>query len=277
MYMEKPLYFKIIAGTHKGCVRSLNEDNFIVNPDLSNDKWFIPEEVSKSIRLGDYGCLMAVADGMGGANCGEVASDIAINSLRQSFSIADLSVVIDSDKAIEEFLLQSVEQADADIKNYAKQNKSTQGMGTTIIVSWLLQGNIHLCWCGDSRAYVFNPTTGLSRLSKDHSHVQMLVDQGIITEEQAFGHPESNIITKCLGDFQSEPQPEYRLYTLLEGDTILLCSDGLCGYCNDNTIEDVMQANFGNLIETRNALLQHALNAGGFDNITVALLITKNY
>lgn len=274
MYMEEPLSFKIIAGTHVGCVRSMNEDNFIVSPDIINKMWFIPDDVSKSIRLGDYGCLMAVADGMGGANCGEVASDIAINSVKQSFLNTDLSTVIGSDKKIEEFLIQSVIDADLNIKKYAEQNVSAQGLGTTIVISWLLKGNTHLCWCGDSRAYVFNPTTGLSRLSKDHSHVQMLVDQGIITEEQAFGHPESNIITRCLGDFQSEPQPEYRLYTLSEGDTILLCSDGLCGYCSDNIIEQIMQANIGKPIEMRNALLQQALNTGGYDNVTVAILTT---
>lgn len=272
--MEEPLSFKIIAGTHVGCVRSMNEDNFIVSPDIINKMWFIPDDVSKSIRLGDYGCLMAVADGMGGANCGEVASDIAINSVKQSFLNTDLSTVIGSDKKIEEFLIQSVIDADLNIKKYAEQNVSAQGLGTTIVISWLLKGNTHLCWCGDSRAYVFNPTTGLSRLSKDHSHVQMLVDQGIITEEQAFGHPESNIITRCLGDFQSEPQPEYRLYTLSEGDTILLCSDGLCGYCSDNIIEQIMQANIGKPIEMRNALLQQALNTGGYDNVTVAILTT---
>lgn len=274
MYMEEPLSFKIIAGTHVGCVRRMNEDNFIVCPDIINKMWFIPDDVSKSIRLGDYGCLMAVADGMGGANCGEVASDIAINSVKQSFLNTDLSTVIGSDKKIEEFLIQSVIDADLNIKKYAEQNVSAQGLGTTIVITWLLKGNIHLCWCGDSRAYVFNPTTGLSRLSKDHSHVQMLVDQGIITEEQAFGHPESNIITRCLGDFQSEPQPEYRLYTLSEGDTILLCSDGLCGYCSDNIIEQIMQANIGKPIEMRNALLQQALNTGGYDNVTVAILTT---
>lgn len=273
--MKDPLEFRIIAGTHVGCVRTNNEDNFVLCPDLTTNKWFLPEDVTKPIWLGDYGCLMVVADGMGGANCGEVASEIAVETIKQHFSDSNLEEIICSDQKIEQFLLDTVATADLSIKVRAKNDKSSHGMGTTVIIAWVLEGNVHLAWCGDSRAYLYNPDNGLSRLTKDHSFVQSLIDKGELTQEQAFGHPKSNVITRCLGDFPSIAQPDYKIYTLQPSDVILLCTDGLCGYCADQEIETVFRSYAGDPIACRNRLIQSALDAGGFDNVTVALFISK--
>lgn len=270
--MNQDILFRITAGTDVGMVRTNNEDNFILNPDLTDTNWFLPQDITKPIRLGDVGCVMAVADGMGGANCGEVASAFVVEGVRQCFQSADLPTIMQSDYEIVDFMKGIVAQADQAIKQHAAMHPESRGMGTTLVLGWLIGFSLHLVWCGDSRAYVFNPQRGLQRLSKDHSRVQSYIDQGLLSEEEAFGHPESNIITRCIGDIPQLAQPDYRLYSLQPSDVILFCSDGLSAYCPDAEIEQVMQQTYTDLNECRNELVAHALKAGGFDNITVAIL-----
>ena len=113
-------------------------------------------------------------------------------------------------------------------------------MGTTIIFVWIIEDRAFLTWCGDSRGYIFNKETGLRRISNDHSFVQELVDAGKLDADLAFEHPNSNIVTRCLGDFSEKARPEFRSYTLQKGDYLLLCSDGLCGICRDEEIAQTM-------------------------------------
>lgn len=269
------ILFNITAGTHVGCVRTNNEDNFVLNTDLTQGNWFLPEDASKPIQLGGYGCLMVVADGMGGTNCGEVASAIAVNEVQRTFSEVDLESVCQSDLLIEELLCSSVTKADAAIKKESAENPSTRGMGTTVVLAWVLQGNVHLAWCGDSRAYVFKAEHGLRQLSHDHSYVQSLVDQGLLSPTEAMFHPQSNIITRCLSDADHDGRPDYMLYTLEDDDIILLCTDGLSSYCTEDEMNAVIRQCEGDVISIRNSLIQAALDAGGFDNVTVAVLKAK--
>lgn len=270
--MKPDVLFRVTAGTDVGLVRTNNEDNFILNVDLSQPSWFLPSDITKPILLGDVGCVMAVADGMGGANCGEVASALAVDHIRQSFSSADLGSIIQSDYAIIDFLKGVVVSADAVIKQHAATHAESRGMGTTLVMGWMIGHSLHLVWCGDSRAYVFNPAKGLTRLSRDHSRVQQYVDQGLISADEAFGHIESNIITRCLGDIPQKAEPDYLIYSLQPTDTILLCTDGLSAYCPDSEIEQVMTKTNTDINACRNELVAHALNAGGFDNVTVSVL-----
>ena len=152
----------------------------------------------------------------------------------------------------------------------------TAGMGTTIVICWLLEDIAYIAWCGDSRCYVFNKLQGLKALTKDHSYVQELVDQGKLSEEEAFTHPQNNIITRGLGDFDTEAVPDIITYTSLPGDMIMLCSDGLCGYCTDKAIEKTMKARHAQPRQCVTALLKIALEAGGGDNITVATALISN-
>lgn len=262
----------LTAGTDVGLVRNNNEDNFIVCPELGKDEWFVPENVNMPIVLGPNGSLLVVADGMGGLNAGEVASAIAVDTVRKYFSEADFSLIKSDDKSIEKFLKNVITEADYCIKQHVKENPDTKGMGTTLILVWILESGAHLAWCGDSRAYIFNKVSGLIRFSKDHSYVQELVDKGILDEELAFDHPDSNIITRCLGDFPEKARPDYKSYYLQNGDYILLCSDGLCGYCRDNEIQEIMIAHQEDVNICKNQLISAALGAGGYDNVTVALL-----
>lgn len=267
----KTAAFKLTAITDVGLVRKNNEDNFIVCPDLQSSEWIIPQNDHEPIELSSHGCVFAVADGMGGLNAGEVASAIAIEQVRRSFTQADLDSVSQSDKKIEKFLKSVITDADKAIKKHVKESPDSKGMGTTLIVGWVVMDRVHICWCGDSRAYIFNTTSGLTRFSKDHSYVQELVDKGFLDPDLAFDHPDSNIITRCLGDFQDSASPDYKNYYLQPGDFVLLCSDGLCGYCRDEEIQSVMFDNYTDFLECSRQLIRHALDAGGSDNVTLTL------
>lgn len=265
--------FKMTAATNVGLVRSNNEDNFIVNPDLTAPDWFVPQETDRIITLGKNGCLMVVADGMGGMNAGEVASELAVNGVKKSFSeVEDFSKIIDSSNHIEAFMKKVIVSADSDIKRKVKEDPSTSGMGTTIVMAWVIENVVHVAWCGDSRAYLFNRQSGLSRLSRDHSYVQQLVDTGKLDPELAFDHPNSNIITRSLGDSSCVAQPDYVCKGLSAGDMVLLCSDGLCGLIRDEEILGILMQEHKSINEYRDALFTGAMEAGGHDNITIDLL-----
>ena len=263
--------FRITAGTDVGLVRSNNEDNFIINEDLTRPDWYVPQDTSNVKTLSNEGCVLVVADGMGGLNAGEVASAIAVEQVQREFMDADLKKIAHSEKKIENFLFEIIEKADAAIKQRVNDDPSTKGMGTTIILAWIIDNKIHLVWCGDSRAYIFNKDSGLRRISKDHSYVQQLVDAGKLDEESAFNHPNSNIITRCLGDYRGKANPEYKSYILSQGDYVLLCTDGLCGICRDEKILEVFNTNSEDIEVCKQQLISDALNAGGYDNVTVAL------
>ena len=144
---------KLAAGTDVGLVRRNNEDNFVVNADLQKDSWIIPQN-SESITLGEYGTLLVVADGMGGTNAGEVASAIAIETIQQKFSPEELGKFFAgkeslSEKAFNEFLTDAVKAADLNIINRSKEDSSTQGMGTTVVILWLIGEKVYVSWCGE--------------------------------------------------------------------------------------------------------------------------------
>lgn len=265
--------FKMTVATNVGLVRSNNEDNFIVNPDLTNpDKWFVPSKADEVHSLDENGCVMVVADGMGGMNAGEVASDIAVTYVKNAFSkVSDFSKIVDCSNHVESFLKKIIVEADAAIKKKVKEDPSTAGMGTTIVVAWIVDGAVHVAWCGDSRAYLFNRKSGLSRLSNDHSYVQELVDSGKLDPELAFDHPNSNIITRSLGDSPVKAQPDYVCRRLSAGDYIILCTDGLCGLVRDEQILDVMMQERPGLADYKDALFNAAFEEGAYDNVTIAL------
>ncbi len=263
---------KLTAGTNVGLVRTNNEDNFTVNIDLAHNDWHIPSD-SQAISLGEYGALLVVADGMGGMNAGEFASEIAVNTIEAFFSIEDFSPIIDTEQHIAQFLTSAIVKADEAIKQHVIEDPETEGMGTTIVMAWVLRNRVHIAWCGDSRAYKFNKASGLTRLSKDHSYVQQLVDEGALPPEDAFDFLYSNIITRSLGDTNSVVKPDYKSFPLADGDNIILCSDGLCGICRDAEILEAMNnMDLDNITACRDALIKMALDAGGDDNVTVAIL-----
>jgi len=266
--------FNLAAGTNVGLIRKNNEDNFIVSPDLATSQWLIPVE-ENYVELGPYGALLVVADGMGGMNAGEIASAIAVDTIKQMFTTEAIEPIVDDSKAIQKFMEQVVKSADRNILDHSKTDEGTEGMGTTIVMAWILGQRAYVCWCGDSRCYVFNHKRGLKRLSKDHSYVQELVDKGELLPEYANDHPLSNIITRCLGNEENRAVPETKIYELHNGDVIMLCSDGLSSMCYDDIIAEVIDQFRKSPKECRDELISAALSKGGHDNVTVALCCIK--
>lgn len=262
--------FRIAAKSDVGCVRTNNEDNFQAAADLAQEQMSWVN--NKAYSLGDKGALLVVADGMGGMNAGEVASEITIQTIREFFTPARITPeVIRNRFSIEKFMKDVVCEADSRIKRTS--TTETRGMGTTIVIAWLINGECHVCWCGDSRAYLYNPQCGLIRLTKDHSFVQSLVDAGRISDEEAFDYPNSNVITRCLCDASTKAVPETLLLPqpLCNNDLIILCSDGLCGMIRDNQIAQIIQESNGNVDTLSDQLIDAALAAGGNDNVTIAI------
>lgn len=262
---------KIFAGTNVG-LRDNNEDNFTVCPDLQSGSWAVPTDHQQVLSLGNMGSLLLVADGMGGQNAGEVASAIAVQTVEALFSLEALSsICLDDDNQVRQYLLNGIEKADARIKAHAHDHAETSGMGSTLVMAWILKGVAHVAWIGDSRAYAVMPSKGIARLTKDHSFVQGLVDKGQITEEEAMTHPNSNIITRSLGDMTQRARGDVVSYSLHNGEVILLCSDGLCGVCSDAVIGGIVEDYVADLQQCKEQLTNAALRAGGSDNITIAL------
>jgi protein phosphatase len=266
------LSFRLFAGTDIG-LRDNNEDNFTVCPDLAKDEWMIPANQQENIALGSRGCLMVVADGMGGMNAGEVASDIAIKTVQAMFSPAKMPAdVTKSPSSIKKYIKKTIIEADRQVKKHSKKDPSTAGMGSTIVMAWLYGDSVYVGWMGDSRAYSYIPEKGISRLSRDHSYVQELVDANMITEEDAMLHPQSNVIMRSLGDITQKAKPDVICHPVSKDEIILLCSDGLCGVCTDEAIAEIISQTSDDLRSCKESLTNAALEADGSDNITIALM-----
>ena len=264
--------FRLFAGTDVG-LRDNNEDNFTVCPDLNSSKWIVPADHQRTFPLAERGCLLVVADGMGGQNAGEVASAIAVDTVQQMFSPQYLTdKLLSKPSNIKAFLRKVIATADENVKAYSETHPEAEGLGSTIIMAWAIGGKAYIAWLGDSRAYAVMPGKSISRLSRDHSYVQQLVDEGQLTEIEAMNHPNSNIITRSLGDNSQTAKADVKEISLEEGLIILLCSDGLCGVCTDNMIYRVMEDHADNLQECKEQLTEMALDHGGSDNITIAML-----
>lgn len=229
--------------------------------------------------VGDDGVVMVVADGMGGMNAGEVASAIAIDVAAKAFD--DNRRTCANDAAARGRMLEDIIcRADAAVKADASHNGEHAGMGSTMIMAWLVGNELTVTWIGDSRAYLYRPGTGIRPLSRDHSYVQELANRGVLTYEETFGHPQGNIVTRSLGDPSQAARPETAQFTVGDGDIIMLCSDGLSGVLRDRpvdpdaetpTLETVIAANAQDTAACGRALMSAAREADWYDNVTVML------
>jgi len=205
--------------------------------------------------------VFAVADGLGGHRAGEVASTLALES------IATLDG-LDARRASER-LGDAVRKANRSVSDRASQNDSMKGMGTTMTVVALDGYTAHLAHVGDSRCYLIRGDS-ITRLSRDHTLVARMVDEGKITSEQADQHPQRSILTRALGAERDVEVDEAR-FSLIGGDRLLLCSDGLTGVLSDEEIQRVA-ASGSDLAEICARLVSEANARGGPDNITVVLV-----
>lgn len=271
------MQYLISSLTDRGLEREQNEDNCAYASVSGKDslQWHMGSDDSqtKYQTLTAPGLLAIVADGMGGRNAGEVASQLLIDSFQQSCPHEQLTTVAQQDQqAIHQFLSQAVAQAHTTILDCLEAHPEHLGMGTTLVTSWLTPDQLHLAWCGDCRAYQFTLQQGLQQLSHDHSYVQQLVDEKKITPDEAFNHPDSNLVTRGIGDVDVDNDPETLSLPLQPNSLLLLCSDGISGYLRDEEIAAILSRHFTSPAQCNQALLQAAYNAGGGDNITSIVL-----
>ncbi|MDE6272064.1 MAG: protein phosphatase 2C domain-containing protein [Muribaculaceae bacterium] len=288
----KNLTFRLVAVTEaagkyrQGAVRDGNEDALYADLDLAGtaNASTVPDS---NVSPGNAGALFVVADGMGGMNAGEVASQIAVDTVRAAFQSQYLTEnIISSPESRAQYMEDTIRRANDNIIREAAANPERSGMGSTLIMAWLMpDGQLTISWIGDSRAYVFNKKIGIHSLSEDHSLVQQLVRNGLITYEQSFDHPQNNVILRSLGDASQPCQPETRQYHVGKGDILLLCSDGLSGVLRDRpgkdpatgksypeqNIQNILSAYSDSMTECKNALWRAAELGGWYDNVTTIL------
>ncbi len=225
---------------------------------------------SERIPLASIGTLLAVADGMGGMNAGEVASQLVVDTLANEVTaLADHPPASPAEAA--EFAMQAILDADKAIKYYVASHSEAAGTGSTIALLWILGQKAVVAWCGDSRCYRYNPRRGLEQLSHDHSFVQQLVDEGKLPPELALGHDQSNIITRCLSDDPNPAEPEALVVDVYRDDVFLLCSDGLSGLLPDEVIEQLLKDTNGDVRQSLSNCWRRGEAEGWDDNVSIIL------
>ena len=203
--------------------------------------------------------LFVVADGMGGHEAGEVASRIAVETMRQRVP----------KKANPEALAAAVLDANEAVLKGAADGTGRPGMGTTITAALIYDDEVIIAQVGDSRAYLLHDNV-LQRITRDHSLVADLIEQGRLTEEEARFHPQRSVITRALGS-DVQMQPDIYSLRVEKGDRLILCSDGLSSMVSDESIEAILLDNEYPQ-EACDELVDEALAAGGLDNVTVIVI-----
>lgn len=235
---------EVSSATSVGCIRPLNEDAFFVS------------------EPGSGAVLAIVADGMGGHNAGEIASGEAVGIIQKD-------VLGKTGESKKEILKKAVADANREIYAMSIRKKKLSGMGTTITACLAEENTVTAVQVGDSRLYLIRGDS-ITQITKDHSLVEMLIDSGSITKEEAKHHPQRNVITRAVGTDQTVESDVYEFPTEPE-DIVLLCSDGLVNMVDDEKILSVIK-NEETLSGAANALVLEAERAGGTDNITVILI-----
>ena len=225
--------------THRGTVRKNNEDA----------AWFDPERA-----------MFAVADGMGGHQAGEVASSIAIRTMREMAESGAQAGIAP--------LQDAVRRAHGEIVAYAKAHPECAGMGTTLSVLWQGGRFMYIAHVGDSRIYRLRDGI-LSQITQDHSLVEELVRAGLISREEARVHPRRNIITRALGT-EGDNAPDLLAADARPGDIWLLCTDGLNSMVDDEQIAHALRTL--PIKRAADELIHLALHAGGRDNVTLIIV-----
>lgn len=237
----------VTANTNKGIIRDMNQDYYCVMP------------------LNQNAVFAVVCDGMGGANAGNIASKTAAEVICQHIKRSWRPSM--SSNAVENLMRSALESANSQVYLMAKADNELKGMGTTVVMAYVENGQGYILHVGDSRAYIYENKT-LNQLTVDHSMVQTLVDSGQISAEEAKTHPKKNIITRALG-VGEDVVPDLNFFTLASNQVLMLCSDGLTNFLSDEGIIEQLE-NCDQTVADR--LIEKANQNGGGDNITVAVI-----
>ncbi|MBR6702897.1 MAG: Stp1/IreP family PP2C-type Ser/Thr phosphatase [Clostridia bacterium] len=236
----------LAAKTDMGRVRENNQDSYSLG------------------ELTNGACYAIICDGMGGASEGKLASGECVRIVRERIKSGYYEGM--SDLSVKSLLFTAVEYANKYIFQLSQSDEKYRGMGTTIVAAVITADFVYAVHAGDSRAYLLNPQKGeIIQLTRDHSVVQRMVEDGTITAEEAVVHPKKNLITRAVG-VDSEVRTDFCQEDLISGDIVLLCTDGLSNYVSVSDLVHLAQdypveEYVGKLIET-------AMNNGGRDNVT---------
>lgn len=241
-----------------------------------NQDSFITEQLNENTVL----CL--VCDGMGGANGGSTASSLACSTFLKNIKkkLNDLGEIKnlpfkDGVVKVEEILKKAVTDTNTVVFKKANKNKELSGMGTTLVCALIIDELLYIANIGDSRLYGFS-NGEMVQLTRDHSYVQALVDLGQLTPEEATHNPHKNIITKAIGIHKKEePDIFFDNLSASDADYLLLCSDGLTNFADEETIKKIVHSEC-TLEEKCTQLVDIANENGGGDNITVVLVNLKD-
>jgi PPM family protein phosphatase len=243
--------------TDVGMVRELNEDS-IMAVEYQRDSLIEPAQ----------NFLYVVADGMGGAEAGEMASAIAVGAIRDYVG----DKLKDGNAENRQLLQDALEDANRKILDYQTAHEESRGMGSTAVALLIVPPEAVMAWVGDSRAY-FLDQGGFRQISKDHSLVQRLIEIGQLTAEEARHHEHKNVITRSLGARQNGPAgAESISLRLKRGDRLLLCSDGLTAHVDDPAIDAILRRH-SDPYEAGRELVVAANAGGGTDNVSVVVIL----
>ena len=268
------------AKSDVGRVRRGNEDNFLILDLTSGRAWTgsdgsEPPEEMRRMELGDKGLVLVVSDGMGGALAGDVASRMAVETVREMLVGSEGEEETqpvgggDSEKALVDYLRHATVYANLAIHHRSQEDTRCAGMGATFTGAAIKGDLLDLVQVGDSRAYMIRGQQ-VKLATKDQSLVQQLVDVGQISEAEAETHMFRNVILQALGA-QSELTPVTGRLRIRRGDILLLCSDGLSGKLRADDMRRIVEDAAGDLHAACAALVEEANERGGEDNITVVL------
>ena len=265
---------ELYAKSDVGRVRRGNEDNFLVLDLTTEQTWTgtdgtVPPEKLTRFDLGLKGLVLVVSDGMGGALAGDVASRMAVDSVREMLIGSGGEDACDPSIDLVECLKNATVYANLAIHLRSQEDSRCAGMGATFTGAAIKGDTLDLVQVGDSRGYVIRKNQ-IRLATKDQSLVQQLVDVGQISESEAETHMFRNVILQALGA-QSEITPVTGKIRLRKGDLVLLCSDGLSGKLRAEDIQHIVVSSDGDLTKACDGLVEEANNRGGEDNITVVL------
>ncbi len=238
----------VFAKTDIGKARELNQDYYYVSPPTDEIKLYI------------------LADGMGGYKGGEVASKLATETVKEY--IYETFDQIDKQKeTILEMIRQAMNYANQKVYEKSQNQKELEGMGTTLEVCLIYNNKAYIGHIGDSRIYRLRKGV-MRRLTKDHSYVQQLVEDGKITRQEATTHPKKNMLTKALG-CTPYVEPDLRARNIEKGDVFMMCSDGLTNMIAE---EKICETILEDKSSAADELIKRANSFGGYDNITVVII-----
>lgn len=239
---------KVFAKTDIGKAREINEDSYYVSTDEEELKLYI------------------VADGMGGYNGGEVASKLAITSVKNY--LTSNFPEIEHDKInIQELIRSAMEYANMVVYEESKNKEDLSGMGTTLDVCLVHGNRVYIGHVGDSSVYRIRKNI-IRKLTVDHSYVEKLVKDGTITREESYNHPKKNMLMKALG-CTPYVEPDVCVKGFLKEDVLLMASDGLTNMIKDKEIYTIIKQD---VEKASGELVDMANNLGGYDNITVVVI-----